>query len=228
MTRYGAHRLGALSLFLFLGLASGCRSPRLQSQPPAPPAPRLDGRLVIVDAGHGGEDPGAIASDGTREKDVTREIADRVAAELVALGAEVLQSRPGDATVSLDARVDLARHTGCDLFVSVHADAAERAEASGPTVFLARGALQTSESVGRAIEARLAAAGLVTRGVQSAGFRVLIGHPRPSVLVECGFLTNAAERALLIEPAHQVVLARAIASGIVDAMGTPTGRAATP
>jgi len=201
---------------LLLALAA-CRT--VAAVPPAPPLPRLDQRLVIVDAGHGGEDPGAVASDGTREKDLTREIADRLAAELVALGAEVLQSRPGDATVSLEARAELARDTGCDLFVSVHADAAENAEARGATVFVARGALAQSERVAEAIERRLVAAQVSSRGIKSSGFRVLVGHPRPSVLVECGFLTHAAERAALVDPGYQARVARAIAEGVLEALG---------
>ena len=206
-------RLAAPAL---LALAA-CRT--VAAVPPAPPLPRLDQRLVIVDAGHGGEDPGAVASDGTREKDLTREIADRLAAELVALGAEVLQSRPGDATVSLDARAQLARDTGCDLLVSVHADAAENSQARGATVFVARGALAASERVAEAIERRLAAAQVPSRGVKSSGFRVLMGHPRPSVLVECGFLTHASERAALADPGYQARVARAIAEGVLEALG---------
>lgn len=202
------------------GLLGACRAPAPAPEvvAPEPPAARLDGRVLVVDAGHGGQDPGAIAVDGTREKDINRAVADLLVIELERRGARVVESRPGDATVALDDRAARATSTACDLLVSVHADAFEEPRAEGATVFIARGALATSQRVGAAIEARLRAAGIVSRGVKSAGFRVLLGHARPSVLVECGFLTNPGDRGRLLDPAHRARLARAIADGISDAL----------
>lgn len=199
---------------------SACSSPPKSSTEPVPPhAPTLLGRTLIVDAGHGGDQPGAVAVDGTLEKDVNREIADRLLAELQSRGARVIESRPGDRSVSLDDRAELADRMRCDLFVSIHADASTSTSPNGATVYIARGAYPTSRSVGGAIEARLRQAGLVSRGVREAGFRVLIGHNRPSVLVECGFLTHPGDRALLLTPDHQGMVARAIADGITDILG---------
>ena len=206
-----------LSVLLVL---SACSSPpKSSTEPVAPTGANLRGRTLIVDAGHGGDQPGAVAVDGTLEKDVNRRIADRLRAELQSRGAQVIESRPGDRSVSLDERAALADRVSCDLFVSVHADASTSTSPNGATVYIARGAYPTSRSVGGAIEARLSQAGLVSRGVREAGFRVLMGHNRPSVLVECGFLTNPGDRALLLTPDHQDRVARAIADGITDILG---------
>src|SRR5690606_30054783 len=80
-----------------------------------------------------------------------------------------------------------------DLFISIHADAAQRASASGATLYVARNASSQSMVAARSIQAAFRSEGIPCRGIQRAGFRVLVGHSRPSVLVECGFLTNAGD-----------------------------------
>lgn len=128
-------------------------NPRVVSAPvtaaPAPPressAP-LREIVVAIDAGHGGEDPGAIGPRGTREKDVTLAVAQRLK-ELVARepGLRPAMIRDGDYFVPLKRRMELARKHRADLFVSIHADAFKNPRASGASVYTlsARGA--TSE-----------------------------------------------------------------------------------
>lgn len=109
------------------------------------PAPHKDGapkasvvRLatVVVDAGHGGEDPGARGRRGTREKDVTLLIARRLKALIDAEpGMRAVLTRDGDYYLALGARVKKARDVKADLFVSVHADAFTRPHARGSSVF---------------------------------------------------------------------------------------------
>ena len=115
--------------------------PVVKLQPPlakaGPKAPKVD-RLVIVaiDAGHGGEDPGARGRHGTREKDVTLAIARRLK---VAIDKEpnmrAVLVRDGDYFIPLAQRVSKARRVHADLFVSVHADAWVRPDARGSSVF---------------------------------------------------------------------------------------------
>jgi N-acetylmuramoyl-L-alanine amidase len=105
-----------------------------------PPAPRQpDSRrllIVAVDAGHGGEDPGARGRGGTSEKDVTlaiaRKLKDRIDREP---GMRALLTRDADYFVPLHVRVEKARRVRADLFVSIHADAWVRPDASGSSVF---------------------------------------------------------------------------------------------
>ena len=92
--------------------------------------------LVVIDAGHGGHDPGAIASGGGREKDVTLLLARAVRDALLREGRiRVALTRDADRFLVLEERAGLARRLGADLFVSVHADAADNPLASGATVY---------------------------------------------------------------------------------------------
>ena len=102
---------------------------------------------IAVDAGHGGEDPGAIGKGGTREKDVVLEIAKKLKARIDATpGMRAFLTRDGDFFVPLHVRVEKARRVKADLFVSVHADAFPRPTAGGSSVYVLseRGASSTA------------------------------------------------------------------------------------
>jgi N-acetylmuramoyl-L-alanine amidase len=98
-----------------------------------------DGRLplVVIDAGHGGHDPGAISPyGGSREKDVTLAIARAIRAELLKSGrVRVALTRDSDKFLVLQDRYGIARRMKADLFISIHADAAESPDATGATVY---------------------------------------------------------------------------------------------
>ena len=126
--------------------AASAPAPVLQTPAPKPPPPpatpeerrRMD-RLIIVaiDAGHGGEDPGAIGPTGLREKDVVLAISLALRDRLNAVpGLRVMLTRDGDYFVPLAERVRKARRVQADLFVSIHADAFVRREARGASVFV--------------------------------------------------------------------------------------------
>ncbi|KPV40203.1 hypothetical protein AN478_08745 [Thiohalorhabdus denitrificans] len=92
--------------------------------------------LVAVDAGHGGEDPGAIGPGGVQEKDVVLELAKRVARELDRKpGVRTFLIRDGDYFVELEERTKMAREANADLFLSVHADAFHTPNARGASVY---------------------------------------------------------------------------------------------
>jgi N-acetylmuramoyl-L-alanine amidase len=105
------------------------------------PQPRIYGPagrpLVVIDAGHGGHDPGAIAPvGGKREKDVTLAIARAIKAELLASGrVRVALTREDDTFIILQDRAAIARGIKADLFISIHADSAPVDTASGATVY---------------------------------------------------------------------------------------------
>lgn len=109
-----------------------------ESRPAAPvPAPNTPREIVIaIDAGHGGEDPGAIGSRGTREKEVTLAIAQKLKA-LVARepGMRPVMIRDGDYFIPLKRRVEMAREKGADLFISIHADSFPDKRARGASVY---------------------------------------------------------------------------------------------
>jgi N-acetylmuramoyl-L-alanine amidase len=93
--------------------------------------------VIAIDAGHGGQDPGAIGRGGTREKHVTLAIARRLAAEIDAEeGMRAVLIRDGDYFITLGARTRKARELGADMFVSVHADSVLNREVSGSSVYV--------------------------------------------------------------------------------------------
>lgn len=93
--------------------------------------------LVVIDAGHGGHDPGAISPQtGKREKDITLSIAQSIRSELIKTGrVRVALTRDTDRFLVLEERYGIARKMGADLFISVHADSAENPLANGATVY---------------------------------------------------------------------------------------------
>ena len=93
--------------------------------------------VIAIDAGHGGQDPGAIGRGGTREKDVTLSIARKLAAEINAEeGMRAVLIRDGDYFITLGARTRKARQLGADMFVSIHADSVLNREVSGSSVYV--------------------------------------------------------------------------------------------
>lgn len=93
--------------------------------------------VIAIDAGHGGQDPGAIGRAGTREKDVVLAIARRLAAVIDAEeGMRAVLIRDGDYFITLGSRTRKARQLGADMFVSIHADAVKNREVSGSSVYV--------------------------------------------------------------------------------------------
>lgn len=122
-------------LVALLELGGQLAVPAGKSEPGKPAVARL--ATVVIDAGHGGEDPGALGRRGTREKDVTLLIARRLKALIDAEpGMRAMLTRDGDYFLDLNARVEKARAVKADLFVSVHADAFVRPHARGSSVFM--------------------------------------------------------------------------------------------
>lgn len=205
---------------------------------------------VCLDPGHGGQDAGARSADGrTLEKTIALDIAQRVARLLRKDGVEVFFTRPDDRTfLPLPDRPALARAKKADLFVSVHLNANASASARGVEtyVFPARGMESTSFDASRGasdesrqwwpgngndwgnvqlgfcIQRRLvAASGLPDRGLRRARFVVVREARVPAALVECGFLTNPRDLALLRSENGREKIARGIYEGIFDfAYGT--------
>jgi N-acetylmuramoyl-L-alanine amidase len=122
---------------------------------PAPPtavAPPRAAFVVVIDPGHGGDEPGALGPSGLAEKDVTLDVAKRLKARILSeMDAEVILTREADKTMTLDDRTAIANHNRADLFVSIHANASRRGNARGAeTYFLS---YQATDDESRAIAA---------------------------------------------------------------------------
>ncbi len=123
-------------------------SPALPSSNRLPPQPSAQRDIIIaIDAGHGGEDPGAIGPGGVREKDVVLSISKQLQRAINAeRGYRAELVRTGDYFIPLRKRTEIARKKGADLFVSIHADAAPRTSAYGASVYALSDRGATSET----------------------------------------------------------------------------------
>ena len=123
-------------------VATGVPAPATAVAAPAP-APRMPANVpmrplvIAIDAGHGGQDPGAIGQGGRREKDVTLAISRELARQVNATpGLKAFLVRDSDVFIPLYKRARLAREQDADIFVSIHADAAENRSADGSSVYV--------------------------------------------------------------------------------------------
>lgn len=189
---------------------------------PQPPVqispPRTGSGLVVIDAGHGGKDPGAISYLGYYEKETNLGIARRLAAILQKRGIQVIMTRQGDTYIEKEERAAIANRAGANLFVSIHADSNGDRVHQGFTVYIARSASETSRRIGRSIESALSRTGIPSKGLRTADYVVLVQTSCPAVLVETGFLSNPSEAAMLLDGTHQDRLAAAIADGIINSL----------
>ncbi|MGE0830323.1 MAG: N-acetylmuramoyl-L-alanine amidase, partial [Hyphomonadaceae bacterium] len=108
----------------------------LPAEQPQAFQPQRGGRTIVIDAGHGGRDPGAIGVSGAREKDLVLAAAQRLKTQLEARGYTVFMTRDGDTFMELPNRVQFARAREADLFISLHADAAPGSNARGAAVYM--------------------------------------------------------------------------------------------
>jgi N-acetylmuramoyl-L-alanine amidase len=170
-------------------------------------------KTVVIDAGHGGKDSGAHVR-GLMEKHLALDISKRLRAALTP-GFKVVLLRSDDRFIELDERVRLASRFGDAVLVSIHLNHGSRS-ISGPETFYWR---TDSYSLARRVQLQLSAvipnesgnAGLVRRRLR------LTRNPTiPSILVECGYLTNAREAALIASAGYRERLAEAIARAIRD------------
>ncbi|MDJ0534023.1 MAG: N-acetylmuramoyl-L-alanine amidase [Xenococcaceae cyanobacterium MO_207.B15] len=180
-----------------------------------PPTPAQNKPLVIIDPGHGGQDPGTIGIGGVREKDIILPISLDVAEELRKQGVEVRMTRDRDYFVSLQGRTDLANKIDADLFVSIHANAINlsRPDVNGLETYYYQNGRRLAEVIHWNI---LNSVPIRNRNVRRARFFVLRHSTMPAVLVEVGFLTGAEDSVRLKNPNHRRQIAKAIARGIVQ------------
>ncbi len=176
---------------------------------------RLSG-TVVIDAGHGGKDPGARSVLGFHEKGINLSVARQVAGLLERRGLRVKMTRTSDYFLELEDRAAIANNLRADLFVSIHSDSFPKSSRRGYTVYVAKAASSSSRRAARAIVSSMSGTGLNSFGVQTANYTVLTATRGPAVLIEMGYLSNRREASLLRSSSFQNRLAHAIADGIAD------------
>ena len=197
------------------------------------PGSPLTGATVVLDPGHGGEEPGAVGPAGTREKDVNLAIALETKRQLEGAGATVVLTRTGDYRITLASRTAIAKALDPEVFVSIHhnAEPDEVRATPGSETYFQIGSADSKRAAGLVYEELVAAfssypiewgadfdAGAKYRPSAKGGdyYGILSGSAGvPAVLSEAAFISNPPEEALLNDPVFQAVEAAAITRAVV-------------
>ena len=229
-----AATLGAALLVLIgglLALSAWNKTDTNASSAPADIPGPLSGLVILVDAGHGGYDGGARCRDsGVWEKEINLAVARQVERALTGLGAQVVMTRREDADLctenrpanltkkrqDMQNRIALAKENQADMVLSIHMNEYRVRSESGPQVFYREGcdsgrllAGCVQRALIRHLQPRKERAAL-------AGDYFILQLEVPSVLVECGFISNAEEEKLLLDEDYQKRLAESIAAGVEE------------
>lgn len=186
------------------------------------------GRIVVIDAGHGGIDPGKVGINQALEKDVNLEIALKLRKYLEAQDIEVVMTRTEDKGLyqetdankkvqDMKARLSIMEEAGPKLVVSIHQNSYPEESVNGVQVFYYRDSAAAKEA------ALLMQEQLITslrpdkerEAKENTTYYILKKTTVPTIIVECGFLSNAKEAALLVTPDYQERVAWAVHLGVL-------------
>lgn len=185
----------------------------------------LSGKIILVDAGHGGLDPGT-SSHGILEKDINLSISKYLEIELSKVGATVILIRDGDYDLSspnaywrkksdFDNRIRLINESKGDLYLSIHLNYLTNTVYSGPQVFYnSEGNKVIAETIQKYLNENTKS-DRKTKKIPSNTYMYSKLHI-PGVLIECGFLSNDNERNKLNQPSYQQKIASIIKDAIIN------------
>ncbi|MBE7702795.1 MAG: N-acetylmuramoyl-L-alanine amidase [Cyanobacteria bacterium SIG28] len=169
---------------------------------------------IILDAGHGGSDYGAI-KEGINEKDITLDVTQRVNAILNAKGYKTALTRRDDSYLSLEERVDFSENESPEIFISIHVNSAVSSDPTGiETHWYHDSGKNLAEIVHKHLIKEVRSA--KDRGLFKSKFYVINHSTVPAILCEIGFLSNDSERNDLITESRKQKTAKAIAEGIIE------------
>ncbi|MHA6797257.1 N-acetylmuramoyl-L-alanine amidase [Pseudonocardia bannensis] len=180
--------------------------------------PRMRGKRIVIDPGHGGTDRGVTVA-GVTEADLMWDLARRLVGRMSATGMEALLSRREDSCPPEAERAAFANTTGADLVLSLHTDANHSMQAQGLATFHFGNGSGATSTVGEAL------AGLIQRellirtsmldcGTQPRTWELLRLTRMPTVRVEVGYLTHLGDRRKLLDPAFRDIVAEGILVGV--------------
>ncbi|MCL2354160.1 MAG: N-acetylmuramoyl-L-alanine amidase [Defluviitaleaceae bacterium] len=181
-------------------------------------------KVIVIDPGHGGWDPGKISSEGHKEADINLAIAKKLQFYLEHGGAVTFLTRSGDEALANKKRADLAARVAfvsdfdADLFISIHQNAFEQPSVRGAQVFYYEDSIE-GEALADAIQKSIQTIADKDNKMSIKGgtsYFILKESSSPAVIVECGFLTNQRDLENLITDEYQEKLAWSIYLGIVD------------
>lgn len=192
----------------------------VSSSQPAANDITIDKKTIVIDAGHGGYDPGAIGATGTQEKNITLAVSLKLGEILKSQGHTVIYTRESDKVSwrsnvkeDLKARVDISSNAKADLFISIHCNSSKLSYLRGMETYYFGNS--RSKQLAKAIQDSMVKdVKLTNRGIREDNFYVIKYNTSVSALVELGYISNSAEEKLLKDKTYQDKWANAIAKGI--------------
>ena len=185
----------------------------------------LDGIVIVLDAGHGGKDQGVNCVEGS-EAQINLAIVKKMEQKLAKYGASVVLTRDGDYDLAsknavnrkkedLKARMELIEKHGADLFISIHANSFGSSQVRGMQLFYQEDS-KASEQLCEMVHRHLEEAKIDLLKDKVGDYYVLKNSKVPSLLVECGFLSNAEDRDLLFQEYYQNLLADKMSKAVLQ------------
>ncbi|MBU5436420.1 N-acetylmuramoyl-L-alanine amidase family protein [Tissierella sp. MSJ-40] len=178
-------------------------------------------RLIVIDAGHGGKDPGAVSPNKNKEKDINLNVSLKLNEKLTSLGYNTLMIRDTDDFVDLYERARIANDNYADVFISIHSNSNDNKSIDGIQVLYCPAAKSEKKEEDDhplakiMMEEMTKGTGAKNRGiVQRPGLVVLRETKMPAVLLEIGFLTNPDEEKLITNSDYQNKLVDSIIKGV--------------
>ena len=188
---------------------------------------------VVVDAGHGEPDGGAVGINGTIEKDINLQIALKLREVLENRGVRVIMTRTDDNSIcdnsartlhekkvsDMHIRLEIINTSGADLFLSIHMNSFSDPKSGGLHVFYSRNHPEAEETATLIQESIAELTGAKTHAVKTASDTLfLMKNPiPPAILIECGFISNPEEEKLLNDDNYQSKIAFSIANAVINA-----------
>ena len=173
-------------------------------------------KMIHLDYGHGGKDPGALGN-GLQEKDLTMQIGKKIKVILEKHNVKVSTSRDVDKYLTLTERANIANRNNVDIFASIHINSFKEERANGVETFSHNRSVEGAK-VAKMVQDELVKANLFksNRGTKTANFTVLAKTKAPAILTELGFISNKEDSVIMTT--RQNELAEAVAKGLLQAL----------
>jgi len=195
---------------------------------PVPPivynfTPGLEDKVIAIDPGHGGSDPGAIGLSGVYEKTITLAVAGKVKKLLEKAGSRVVMTRETDCDVAgrnasddaeLGARTSVAKNNKADVFISIHTNSFTDRTVGGSAVYFSQKSVYDLLLARSLDSALMQNSNLKDRGICRGNLYVTKNSLMPAALIEMAFISNPNEEKLLVSPAMQQQIAQNIVNGL--------------
>ncbi len=194
-------------------------------------------RVIVIDAGHGGADPGKVGESGALEKDINLSIAGKLRKRLEQNGFRVVMTRESDEGLysenarnkkreDMEARVRVISEAEPDFVVSIHQNSFPDASCKGAQLFYYKDS-EDSKKLAEVLQKKFSEVlkdGNTRQAKANGDYYLLRKTACPIVIAECGFLSNASEEALLLSDAYQEKVAEALCLGILQYRSELTGQ----